>query len=107
MTSLEPLLVSAIVALVGGIVALWRHNSMIQNARYEDQRESSRLVFALLQRISIYRGETPPPTVSTPQNPNYEEAKKLAARELNGQIEAMLRAYLETEPPPAPRKSRA
>lgn len=104
MTPLDTLLLSAIGGLVAAVVALWRHNSVLAAARLRDQQEASRLVFALLQRIAFFRGERAPSTISTPENPNFVEAKTLAVRELNGEIDALLKSYLDSEPPTKPGK---
>lgn len=106
MTSLETLLVSAIVALVGGIVALWRFNNRLQDERGSDQREAARLVFALLQRLSLERGGRPPRTHSTASAPDYHEARELARKELNGEIEVLLKQYLDSDLPPEPLRKR-
>jgi hypothetical protein len=104
MNSLETLLISAIVALVGGIVGLWRMNNSLQNARQDDQKEASRLIFATLQRLALERGQRPPSTISTSTNPNFIEAKSLAMKELNGEIENLLQQYLDSQPPTKPGK---
>jgi hypothetical protein len=99
MTSLDSLLISAIIGVVSGIVALWRHTVVLNRQWQEDQQENARLIFALLQRLAFERGDKPPPTVSTPQSPDHAEAKKLALKELNGELEALLRQYLSDIPP--------
>lgn len=106
MSPLETLLLSAVGGLCAAIVALWRRNDALAAARLADQQEASRLVFALLQRIAYFRGERAPQTVSTPENPNFVEAKKLATRELNGEIETLLKSYLDSEPPTKPERKK-
>ena len=104
MTALDTMLASAIVALAGAVVALWRWGQTAQQARIADQHEAAKLIFALLQRISLTHGGTPPKTVSTSQRPEYGEARTLALSELNGEIDTLLRQFLDSD---APRRSRA
>lgn len=104
MSALDTLFVSAIVTLAAAVGALWRQNTLLNRQWQADQREASRLIFALMQRIAVFRGESPPATVSTPETPQFAEAKKLATRELNGEIEKLLKAYLDTIPPQPLRK---
>jgi hypothetical protein len=100
MNPLESLFASAIAGLAAGIVALWRQNAKLNADWRADQLEASRLIFALLQRLALYRGTEPQPTVSTPEKPQFEEAKKLAAEEVNGEIESLLKNYLASSYPP-------
>jgi len=108
MSALESVLIAAITGLAGAVAALWRQNANLNGEWRADQLEASRLIFALLQRLALYRGTNPPPTVSTPADPQFEEAKKLAVREVNGEIETLLKSYLASSYPPAlNRKSRS
>lgn len=102
MSPLDTLLVSAIVGLVGGVVAMWRQSNALHDQWQTDQRESARLIFGLLQRIAVFRDEKPPATLSTAERPQFVEAKALAVKELNGEIEQMLRQFLDSEPPTKP-----
>lgn len=100
MTALDSLLIAAITALVGGIVGLWRYIIAQAHSRLVDQQESARLIFALLQRLALERGEKPPLTKSSPHDLHPDEAKALAKKELNGEIESLVKAYLASELPP-------
>lgn len=99
MTPLETLLVSAIVGLCGAIALLWRYIVGLHATARAEATGSARLIFALLQRLALVRGERPPPTMSTPTNPINIEAKALALKELNGEIDRLLAEYLESERP--------
>ena len=105
MSAFDTLLVSAIVALATAIAVLWRQNASLTTQWRDDQTESSRFIFALLQRIAVFRGQDPPPTNSTAAAPQFDEAKKLAAKELNGELERLVKQYLESVPPPDDRVS--
>lgn len=94
------LLITAISVLAGAIAMLWRQLLVERNAADADRREASRLIFALLQQRASARGETAPPTVSTPAEPQFGEAKKLASRALNGDIEKLLTDFLASDRPP-------
>lgn len=91
MTPLETVLISAIVALTSGIVALWRVHEA-------EKKETARLIFALLQRHALMVGQLPPPTQSTIEAPQLPEAQKLAVKALNGEIEQYVKDYLESSP---------
>lgn len=92
MMSQETLLISAIAAMASGMVGLWRHS-------VSQQKDSARLIFALLQRLALERGERPPSTKSTPAHVDHVEARQLAMKELNGEIEKLVKQYLNSEPP--------
>lgn len=102
MSPLESLLVTAITGLVGAVLALWRQNNRLRDAARAEQLESARLIFALLQRVALFRGELPPRTASTPSAPDLAEAKAIAVREMNGELDALLRDYLDSSPPEPP-----
>lgn len=102
MTPFETLLVAAITGLVGAIGIMWRYIVGLQTERQDDQKEAARLIFATLQRLALERGMRPPNTISTSTNPAYLEAKTLAMKELNGEIDTLLKQYLDSEPPTKP-----
>jgi hypothetical protein len=104
MTSLDTLLISAIVGTVAGIAALWRYAVQLNQQARDAEKESSRLIFALLQRLALARGERPPSTISTSTNIDNVEAKAMALKELNGEIEHLLKEFLDSEPPTKPGK---
>lgn len=92
MTSLDHILLSAIAMLSSGLVGLWRYYTT-------RERDSAKLIFALLQRLAFERGVHPPSTKSTPTNVDAVEARALAMKELNGEIEALVKAFLNSDPP--------
>lgn len=103
-----PVLASAIVALWRYIVRLQEQRDALQDARRADQLEASKLMFALLEKLRNPRFP-PPATVSEWEDEpdtgvtfeQFKEAKKLAAKEVNGDIESLVRNYLRTSPPAA------
>lgn len=97
---LDTLLLSAITALAGVIGVLWRALNKVRVDAEDDRRQASRLIFALLGARALQRGEKPPPTSSTPEEPKFKEAQALALETLNGDVEVMLQDYLASEPPP-------
>lgn len=102
MTTLETLLVSAIATLGAVVGVLWRALNIARERADKDRREASRLLFGLLGARAAQRCELPPVTRSTPDAPQFHEAKALAVEALNGDLERMVREYL-TEPSVPPR----
>lgn len=99
--SVTTLLLSAITILGGVIAFLYRDKAIVQKECERDKRESAKLIFALLQKLALTRSEAPPPTISTLEKPQIEEAKKLALRELDADIEQQVKAYLSSDTPPS------
>lgn len=93
------LVVGLTLGLCGALGVVWRWGIRLNDELHEEKRESTRLIFGLLQRLAIARGELPPPTLSTPENPQAIEAKALALKEIDGELEDLLRAYLDSERP--------
>lgn len=102
MSTLDSLLVSAIVALAGVIGILWRALAAANAQATKDRREASRVIFGLLGARAAQRCEPPPLTTSTPDRLEFREATALAVETLNGDLERMVREYL-TEPSVPPR----
>ena len=94
----DALLLTAIGTLAAAIGVLWRHLVLERRAHDDDKRSDARLILALLADRARARSERPPPTVSTPEKPISVEARALAAQALNGDVESLLRDYLEGPP---------
>lgn len=102
MSTLDTLLISAIVVLAGGYPFFWRQYSALREQGRKDQQESTRLIFGLMARVQSFKREAPPPTESEWEDePNtqvtkaqFEEAKQVAGNELNGDVTKMVKDFL-------------
>lgn len=101
--TLDQALIAAVATLSGVIGLLWRLWMSERTKAQIDQREATRLIFALLGERAMRRGEKPPPTASTVESPQFPEAAKLANEALSDDVETLLKAYLESDPPPKKR----
>lgn len=94
----DAILLSVIGALAGAIGVLWRQLIVERHDHDAQKRTDARLIFALLAERAKTHGEPFPPTMSTPEKPNSVEARSLAVRALNGDVESLLRDYLDGPP---------
>lgn len=103
----EQLLLSAIAALAAAVVALYGLRERDNRAWRRDQKEATRLIYALLGRVHELRGSCPSSERSewdedTKVSPRqFDEAKQAVRVEVNGDLERLVRRYLESEPPPS------
>lgn len=102
----DTVLLAAIGALAGAIGVLWRQLLVERRDRDAEKRTDARLIFALLGERAKTHGEPYPPTMSTPERPNSVEARSLAVRALNGDVETLLRDYLDGPPTKNERRGR-
>lgn len=105
----EALLIGAISGLATVIAILWRQllaeRAQAATERAEadaDKREASRLIFALLSQRGAKRE---PASTSTPERPQWHEARHAAGKLLNGDVQKLCEDYLASEPPPPGRKT--
>lgn len=104
---------SVVVTLVGAVVALWRLRERDHAQRLREQKEASKLIFALLGKMYELQGRQPPTTKShwvgeleklTPPvlREQFSEAQRHAIEALdgNGEVERLVRSYLRSDPPP-------
>lgn len=101
----ETLLLGAIASLAGVVAVLWRQLLAERHKGDAERHHSSRLIFALLAELARARRTPLPTTQSTPEKPQYIEATALAEKALNGDIDDLLRDYLEGPPTKPERKN--
>ena len=110
MTPLDALLISTIVSLAGVVGFLWKQNNGLRDQQRKDQLDSSRLIFGLMAKVTAARRQTPPATISEWEDePNtqvtkaqFTEAKKVANNELNGDVEMLVKNFLNGTPSTRP-----
>lgn len=91
----DSLLLGAIAALASVVGVLWHQLLRERAERDVERRESSRLIFALLGERARITRRAPPATASTPEKPQYIEARALAEQALNGDIDERMREFLD------------
>lgn len=106
MTALETILLGAIASLCGAIAFLFRSYTAEKDARRKDQADAAQLIFGLMSRVKAFKREPAPPTSSDWDDEpttgitraRFAEAKGMAENELNGDVERLVRDFLQVTP---------
>jgi hypothetical protein len=110
MTPLDTLLIGAIVSLCGVVGLLFRLYAAEKDGRRKDVAEAAQLIFALMSRVKAFKREPPPKTASDWDDEpttgiikaRFKEASALANDELNGEVERLVKDFLNGTPSSRP-----